>query len=156
MNYDYDVKYTRALCRVCFMRKLLVICSLICSVAFSAQDGVAQNDGFAQGLRNALQNGGYRVITVTRYKKCYSHSNSMILDVSPKALKIDYVQNLFDKIKNVYDNYKSNFYFIVFNEYFFNRKIVEFSDFENYLNHVCALTKTMPKAIFWVNFLHEV
>lgn len=80
----------------------------------------------------------------------------MILDVSPKALKVGYVKNLFDKIKKVYNSYKSNFYFIVFNEYFFNRKIIEFSDFENYLNHVCALTKTMPKAIFWVNFLHEV
>lgn len=46
MNYDYDVECACALCIVCFMRKLLVVCSLICSVAFSAQNGVAQNDGF--------------------------------------------------------------------------------------------------------------
>lgn len=130
----------------------MVVCSFICSVAFSAQE-----DDFAQRLRGALQNGGYRVMTVTRCNRDYAYNNSGIQVVAQKALELEYVNNLFQGIENVYNNDNGgSICFVVFNEYFFDRNLVGWDDFQNYMNAICEFTRHMVNAVFWVNFLHDM
>lgn len=135
----------------------MVVCGRFVSVLFSISlFQISFAMPFDQELHNAITSGcGYSVMTITRNAEIISIDAKNATYAPFRSLGGNAIEAVFQKIKSKLHNI-SKPVLVVFNEYFFARELLHFNDFCNKLKIIKERSKETPKAIYYVNFLHEM
>lgn len=111
---------------------------------------------FDQELRKVIGAGsGYSVMTVTRNAKIVGVDARNVTYEPFCSLGDDAINRIFQEIRNTLSSVLEPV-LVVFNEYFFARDLLNFDDFFRKLSIIKQASTETPKAIYYVNFLHEM